>query len=121
MAAFPDFYLNSIRTWTSSWRCLLAELDNLKLTDNTIVGVHQRPRRDGRCPRPARQVPFAYQEAIHLPLHIVHPDVAGGQSVSSLTGHIDLAPSLLSFAGVKAVTRARWQAGTCRARISVRH
>ena len=45
--------------------------------------------------------PFAYQETMHLPLYIVHPDVKGGQDCRSLTGHIDFVPTLLSMAGVQ--------------------
>jgi arylsulfatase len=43
---------------------------------------------------------MAYQEAIHLPMLVVHPEVRGGQECASLTGHIDLVPSLLAMAGV---------------------
>lgn len=49
--------------------------------------------------------PFAYQETIHLPFYVVHPDVKGGQETRALTGHIDVVPTLLSMAGV-APTRA---------------
>jgi arylsulfatase len=49
--------------------------------------------------------PFAYQESIHLPFYVVHPDVKGGQETRALTGHIDVVPTLLSMAGV-ASTRA---------------
>ena len=45
--------------------------------------------------------PFAYRESNHLPLTVVHPDVTGGQSCRALSSHIDLVPTLLSFAGVK--------------------
>jgi arylsulfatase A-like enzyme len=44
--------------------------------------------------------PFAYEENIHLPLFITHPDVRGGQECRALTAHIDMAPTLLSMAGI---------------------
>src|SRR5262249_59477838 len=44
--------------------------------------------------------PFAYEEGIHTPLLIRHPDVKGGQSCSALTSHIDIVPTLLAMAGV---------------------
>jgi hypothetical protein len=31
--------------------------------------------------------PFAYEESIHLPFYLVHPDVKRGQDCRSLTGH----------------------------------
>ena len=50
--------------------------------------------------------PFAYQEAVHLPMQVVHPDVQGGQSCQALSSHIDLAPTLLDLAGVPEGRRA---------------
>src|SRR5262249_57229536 len=44
--------------------------------------------------------PFAYEENVHLPLYVVHPDVRGGQDCRVLTGHVDIVPTLLSLAGV---------------------
>ncbi len=98
---FSDFYLNSIRSVDQQVALLLDELDALGLTDNTIVVFTSDHGEMGGAHGLRGKGPFAYQEAIHLPLHIVHPDVAGGQQVTSLTGHIDLAPSLLSLAGVQ--------------------
>jgi arylsulfatase A-like enzyme len=43
---------------------------------------------------------FAYEETVHLPFYLVHPDVRGGQDCRALTGHIDVVPTLLSIAGV---------------------
>ena len=43
---------------------------------------------------------FAYEESLHLPFYVVHPDVRGGQSCRALSSHIDVAPTLLSLAGV---------------------
>lgn len=44
--------------------------------------------------------PTPYEECIHLPLQMVHPDVRGGQNTQALSGHIDIAPTILSMAGV---------------------
>jgi arylsulfatase A-like enzyme len=96
-----DFYLNSIRAVDLQMLAVLKELDALRLTDRTIIvvtsdhgemaGAHGGMRGKG---------PFAYEENIHLPLHVVHPDVRGGQDCSALTAHIDIAPTLLATAGV---------------------
>ncbi len=97
-----DFYLNSLRAVDLQMLAILKELDTLRLTDRTIVvvtsdhgemaGAHGGLRGKG---------PFAYEECIHVPLHIVHPDVRGGQKCRALTGHIDIAPTLLAMVGVK--------------------
>ena len=57
--------------------------------------------------------PFAYQESIHLPMYVMHPDVRGGQHLNALTSHIDLVPSLLSMAGVAPTTAASMRDGPC--------
>jgi len=102
---FNDFYLNSIRSVDQQLALLLAELDALKLADRTIVVFTSDHGEMAGAHGLRGKGPFAYQEAIHLPMHIAHPDVSGGQQVSSLTGHIDLVPTLLEFAGVPAGQR----------------
>lgn len=97
-----NFYLNSIRAVDMQVLSILKELDALGLSENTIIvytsdhgemgGAHGGLR--GKGPTP-------YEECTHLPLFIVHPDVRGGQETRALSGHIDIAPTLLSFAGVK--------------------
>jgi arylsulfatase len=96
-----DFYLNSLRAVDVQMLAVLKEIDRLGLTDRTIVvvtsdhgemaGAHGGMRGKG---------PFAYEENIHLPLFITHPDVRGGQECRALTAHIDMAPTLLSMAGI---------------------
>lgn len=98
-----DFYLNSLRAVDLQMLAILKEMDTLRLTDRTIVvvtsdhgemaGAHGGLRGKG---------PFAYEECIHLPLSITHPDVRGGQECRALTAHIDMAPTLLAMAGVRA-------------------
>jgi arylsulfatase len=97
---FNDFYINSLRSVDTQVDNILRELDALRLTDRTAFfytsdhgemagghGLHGKG-------------PFAYEESIHLPFYVVHPDVKGGQETRALTGHIDVVPTLLSMAGV---------------------
>jgi arylsulfatase A-like enzyme len=97
---FNDFYVNSIRTMDQQIANVLRELDALGLADRTIIvytsdhgelagahGVHGKG-------------PLAYEEGIHIPLMIRHPDVSGGQTCQALSSHIDLVPTLLSLAGM---------------------
>lgn len=102
---FNDFYFNSIRAVDAQLMNIFNELDTLGLTDRTIIvftadhgemgGAHGGLRGKG---------PFAYEENVHVPMIIVHPDVNGGQSTNALTSHIDIAPTLLSMAGAGART-----------------
>ena len=97
---FNDFYMNSIRAVDAELLTMLTELDTLGMSDRTIIvytadhgemaGAHGGLRGKG---------PFAYEENIHVPMIIVHPDVAGGRESNALTSAIDVAPTLLGFAG----------------------
>jgi arylsulfatase A-like enzyme len=98
---FNDYYLNCIRNVDRSIEALLAELEALKLDQNTIVVFTSDHGEMAGAHGLRGKGPFGYQETNHLPLYIVHPDVKGGQQCKSLTSHIDLAPTLLSMAGVK--------------------
>ncbi len=97
------YYLNCLRAVDLQLHAILRELDDLNLSERTIVvfssdhgemgGAHGGMR--GKGPTP-------YEECIHLPLLIAHPDVAGGQDCQAITSHIDIAPTLLSLAGADA-------------------
>lgn len=99
-ARFNDFYINSIRAVDEQVVNILNELDTLGLSDRTIIvftadhgemgGAHGGIRGKG---------PFAYEESIHVPMIVVHPDVQGGHTTNALTAHMDVAPTLVSMAG----------------------
>jgi arylsulfatase len=98
---FNDYYINCIRNVDIQIEAVLAELDALGLAQNTIV-VFTADHGEMAGGHGLRgKGPFAYAETNHLPFCIVHPDVKGGQQCRSLSGHIDLAPTLLAMAGVK--------------------
>jgi len=97
---FNDFYFNSLRSVDMQLARLLDELDALGLQDDTIVVFTSDHGEMGGAHGLRGKGPMAYQEAIHLPMIIAHPDVRGGQDCAALTGHIDLVPSLLAMAGV---------------------
>lgn len=100
---FNDFYINSIRSVDQQISNILNELDALGLSEDTIIvftadhgemaGAHGGIRGKG---------PFAYEESLHVPMVVVHPDVHGGQTTDALTAHIDIAPTLLTMAGAGA-------------------
>lgn len=97
---FTNFYLNSMRSVDLQMQNIFTELENVGLAENTVIvftadhgeaGGHHGLRGKG---------PFAYRETVHVPFYVVHPDVRGGSTCQSLTSHIDIAPTLLSLAGV---------------------
>ena len=97
---FNNFYINSIRSVDSQLSTILSELDSLGLTDNTIVVYTADHGESGGSHGLRGKGPFAYEETFHVPMYVVHPDVRGGQTCGALTSHIDIAPSLLAFAGM---------------------
>ena len=105
---FSDFYLNSMRAADLELTGILDELDALGLTDNTIVIFTSDHGEMGGAHGLRGKGPFAYEETIHLPLIVSHPDVQGGRDSGALTGHMDMVPSILSMCGVDAGRRAEF-------------
>ena len=103
---FNDFYINSIRSVDIQIGTILAELDALGMTDKTIIVFTSDHGEMAGAHGLRGKGPFSYEESIHVPLTIVHPHVKGGQECQSLTSHIDIAPTLLSLAGVSATQRS---------------
>jgi len=97
---FNDFYFNSLRAVDQQLTRILDELDALGLAENTIVIFTSDHGEMGGAHGLRGKGPFAYHEAIHLPLFVSHPDVKGGQNCQSLTAHIDMVPTILSMCGV---------------------
>jgi arylsulfatase A-like enzyme len=99
---FNDFYVNSIRAVDLKLTRLLNELDALGIAERTIVVFTADHGEMAGAHGLRNKGPFAYEENIHVPFYIVHPDVRGGQTSRALTAHIDVAPTLLAMAGVSA-------------------
>ncbi len=97
---FNDFYINSTRSVDMHVDSILRELDALRLTDRTIFVYTSDHGEMAGSHGLHGKGPFAYEESVHLPFYVVHPDVKGGQDTHALTAHIDLVPTLLSMAGV---------------------
>jgi arylsulfatase len=97
---FNDFYINSLRTMDIQIATILSELDALGLADRTIVVFTSDHGEAAGAHGLHGKGPFAYEEGIHIPLMISHPDVAGGQTCQALSSHIDMVPTVLAMAGV---------------------
>ena len=97
---FSDYYLNCIRSVDAQLARVLAELDALGLSDRTIVVYTADHGEMGGAHGLRGKGAFAYEESLHVPLYVTHPDVRGGEECRSLTSHIDVAPTLLAMAGL---------------------
>lgn len=99
---FSDYYLNCTRAMDAQLNRILTELDDLGLSQDTII-VYTTDHGEMAGAHGMRgKGPFAYEETIHLPFYISHPDLQGGRNTQALSSHLDVAPTLLSFAGVDA-------------------
>jgi arylsulfatase A-like enzyme len=94
------FYLNCLRDVDRSIGAVLDALVASGQADHTVIvftsdhgdllGSH-RLRQKGN---------LVYDENFHVPLVVVHPDVPGGGTAETMASAVDLAPTLLSIAGV---------------------
>jgi len=97
---YNNFYLNLLQ---ENDRCIgrvLDALDDLDLWEDTVVvftsdhgelnGSHGGLRNKG---------PVSYEQNVHVPMIVVHPEVKGGQTTRALTSHIDLLPTLVGLTG----------------------
>jgi len=81
---YQDYYYNCIQDNDNSLMELLTYLTDNGMLDNTIIvftsdhgemhGSHGLKGKGG----------FIYENNIHVPLHIIHPDYEGGKSISAL-------------------------------------
>jgi len=98
--AYNNFYLNLLREADQHLGQVLDTLDALDLWKDTVViftadhgelcGSHGGLRNKG---------PVSYEQNVHVPMIVVHPDVEGGQTTRALTSHIDLLPTLVGLTG----------------------
>ena len=95
-----NFYLNCIRDVDRSIELVLDALVASGQAGNTII-VFTADHGDLVASHGLRQKGnLVYDENFHVPLIICHPDARGGTETSSLASAVDLAPTILQFAGV---------------------
>lgn len=97
---FNDYYINCTRSMDTQLLRILQELEDLGLAEDTIVLYTTDHGEMAGAHNLRGKGPFAYQETIHLPFLVSHPDTNGGQDCRALTSHIDMVPTLLAMAGV---------------------
>lgn len=96
---FNDYYINCIRAMDIQIHSIFKELEALGMADNTIVVFTSDHGEAAGAHGLRGKGPFAYEETMHLPMYMVHPDVKGRRNCQALTGHIDFVPTLMSLAG----------------------
>ncbi|KAA0256453.1 MAG: twin-arginine translocation pathway signal protein [Acidobacteria bacterium] len=102
-----NYYLNCLRDVDRNIATVLDELDASGLADRTIVVLTADHGDMDGAHRLHAKGAVAYREQNNVPLVVVHPAYPGGRTCDAVTSHLDLAPTLVAFAGAPAEKRAR--------------
>ena len=96
-----NYYLNCIQHTDIVLQGILDELDVLGLADSTIVVLTADHGELGGAHGTHGKGATAYREQNHVPLIVSHPGHVSthGQECRAVTSHLDLAPTLLTWAG----------------------
>lgn len=96
--SFRDYYFNCIQDCDNQMKLVLDCLEKNGMMKNTIIvftsdhgemaGEHGLKGKAGNI----------YENNIHVPLIIYHPEHAGGRSCPHVTSHLDLAPTFVDIA-----------------------
>ncbi|MFZ4720120.1 MAG: sulfatase-like hydrolase/transferase [Ilumatobacteraceae bacterium] len=97
-----NFYLNCLRDVDRHVEVVLDALEATGQADNTVV-IFTADHGDMVGSHGLRQKGnLVYDENFHVPFIVCHPDVAGGGEATALASAVDIAPTILEFAGVGA-------------------
>jgi len=94
-----SYYFNCIRDVDRNACTVLEALDQAGLADRTVVVLTADHGEMAGAHGMRQKGPHVYRENVGVPLIVSHPDVGGGGTTEALGGPIDLAPTLLAFAG----------------------
>jgi len=103
---YQNYYFNCIQDSDNNLMRILDWLRENNMMENTVIvftadhgemqGSHGLKGKGG----------YLYENNVHVPLIIVHPDYEGGRAVSAVTSHVDLAPTFVDIANVSDEKRA---------------
>jgi arylsulfatase len=97
-----NFYLNCLRDVDRSIEVVLDALEASGQADRTIVILTADHGEMAGSHGLRQKANLVYDENFHVPLVIDHPDFGGGTTTSAMASAVDLAPTMLDFAGLDA-------------------
>ncbi|HFZ8995801.1 TPA: sulfatase-like hydrolase/transferase [Citrobacter freundii] len=106
-----DYYFNCIRDNDQHLEAILNELDNLALTDKTIIVFTADHGELGGAHQMHGKGSSVYKEQINVPMIIRHPAYPGNVRCNSLTNHLDLVPTLVGLTGCEKSLQEKVLAG----------
>lgn len=103
---FRNYYFNCLRDVDRHIATILWCLERTGAIDNTIILLTADHGERGGAHGMRQKGGTIYKEEINVPMIIAHPDGARGSETASLMSAIDIAPTLLGFAGMDESWRA---------------
>jgi arylsulfatase A-like enzyme len=94
-----NYYLNCIQDADRHVLEILDELDDLGMSDNTIVILTSDHGEHAGAHGLSGKGATGYREQQNVPLIISHPGMPGGKHCRAVTSHLDIATTLISMAG----------------------
>ncbi len=94
---YKNYYLNCLKDADMQIGAVLDELARQGMWENTVIVFTADHGEMCGGHNLRGKGPFSYEENIHVPMFIVHPEIPGNQSTRAISCHLDLAPTLLSL------------------------
>jgi arylsulfatase len=101
-----NFYMNCLRDVDRSIEIVLDALEASGQADRTMVILTADHGEMAGSHRLRQKANLVYDENFHVPLVIDHPDFAGGGTTKVMASAVDLAPTMLDFAGMRPAAMA---------------
>jgi arylsulfatase len=95
-----NYYFNCICDMDRHLKAVLDALERNGQLENTIVIYTADHGERGGAHGMRQKAGTAYKEDIRVPFLVVHPGVKGGVTTKALASSVDIAPTLLTFAGL---------------------
>lgn len=99
--AYQSYYFNCIRDVDQQTMAVLTALREFGLERDTIIVFTSDHGEMAGAHGLRQKGPHMYKENVRLPFLVRHPEARGGCETAALASCIDLAPTLLGFAGVQ--------------------
>lgn len=101
-----DYYFNCIQDSDNHLKDLLLALVDMGMLDNSIIVFTSDHGEMGGAHGLKGKGGLLFEQNIHVPLIVYHPDHEGGRSVTAVTSHIDLATTFIHMTGLSAERKA---------------
>jgi len=100
-----NYYLNCMRDVDHHIGAVLDALEESGQADNTIIIFTSDHGEMAGAHGLRQKASIAFKEVVNVPFIVIHPDGPKGVFTDAIGSHVDITPTLLSYAGVSADER----------------